>query len=123
MQIADSEAKRFHGDAVGRLGLSRTIIEAIVAAVRRAVDAVAIYIFGSYARGDQRPGSDVDIYVITPDAREGRHAAVVRIGVELFGLGMPRDVLAETPEGFASKASVLGSVESDVRREGVLVYG
>lgn len=110
-------------DNISRIDLPQALIERIVASIRRAVDAVAVYIFGSFARGDQKAGSDIDIYVVTPDATESRHGAVVKIGVELFGLGMPRDVLAESPEGFARKAAVLGSVEYDVQKEGVLIYG
>lgn len=108
---------------INRIDLPQALIERIVAAVRRAVDTVAVYIFGSFARGDQKVDSDIDIYVVTPDAAENRHDAVVKIGVELFGLGVARDVLAGSPEQFAQKAAILGSVESDVRREGVLIYG
>ena len=121
--IETSHGVTMRYDNISRIDLPQALIERIVASIRRVVDAVAVYIFGSFARGDQKSDSDIDIYVVTPDAAENRHKTVVKIGVELFGLGRPRDVLVESPEGFARKAAVLGSVESDVQKEGVLIYG
>lgn len=110
-------------EAMARIALPAAVLERIVSSARRAVNVAAVYIFGSYARGDQRPDSDIDIYVVTPDAEKSRHDAVVGIGTELFGLGMARDILASSPESFAQRALIPGSVESDVAREGVLIYG
>lgn len=109
--------------ALERIQLPRTLLERVVASITSAVNVAAIYIFGSYARGSQHENSDLDIYVVTPDAEEDRHNAVVRIGVGLFGLGIPRDILAAGQREFDDKANVPGSVESDVVREGVLLYG
>lgn len=55
----------------------------------------AVAVFGSVARGDQQPGSDLDFLVeLEPDARA---IEILSIGVELEdALGVPVDV--GTPE-------------------------
>lgn len=117
------KTQKLRREAMERIALPSEVLERIVTSARRAVNVAAIYIFGSYARGDQHPDSDIDIYVVTPDAEKSRHDAVVSIGTELFGLGMARDVLAASPDSFAQRTLIPGSVESDVAQEGVLIYG
>ena len=43
-------------------------LDDIVGSIVSTVPTDAIYVFGSYARGEQTPDSDVDLYVV---AREG----------------------------------------------------
>ena len=45
----------------------RTVQEYLVAVRRSGLDARRAVLFGSYARGDARPDSDVDILVIAPE--------------------------------------------------------
>lgn len=48
--------------------------------------------FGSHARGDAGPDSDLDFLVIERDV-PNRHAEMVRLGREVASLGVPIDVL------------------------------
>ena len=43
-------------------------LDDIVGSIVSTVPTDAIYVFGSYARGEQTPDSDVDLYVVTKDA-------------------------------------------------------
>ena len=51
-----------------------------------------VLLFGSHARGDAGPDSDLDFLVIERDV-PNRHAEMVRLGREVASLGVPIDVL------------------------------
>jgi len=53
---------------------------------------VRVILFGSHARGDARPGSDLDFLVIRPHVSD-RHAEMVRLRGVLHDLLRPIDVL------------------------------
>ena len=53
-----------------------------------------IILFGSYARGDPRPESDVDLLVVMRTRREGEQSLLIRQAIECpFGL----DLIVRTP--------------------------
>jgi predicted nucleotidyltransferase len=56
-----------------------------------------VILFGSHARGEERPDSDVDFLVIEP-AIEDRFAEAVRLSDLLGGLGVPADVVVVSQE-------------------------
>jgi predicted nucleotidyltransferase len=77
-------------------------LAAAVEIVREASpDAVALYVFGSHARGDARPGSDVDLALLAPRALESvarfalqeRIAAALHADVDLIDLRAASAVL------------------------------
>ncbi|MBS1868481.1 MAG: nucleotidyltransferase domain-containing protein [Actinobacteria bacterium] len=51
-----------------------------------------VLLFGSHARGDAGPDSDLDFLVIERDV-PNRHEEMVRLGREVASLGVPIDVL------------------------------
>ena len=53
--------------------------------------------FGSYARGEAKPGSDLDLVVVLPTVENTREAAI-SIRRLLAGLPAPKDVVVATPE-------------------------
>jgi uncharacterized protein len=74
-------------------GFLRTPIERLV----RALAPTRIVLFGSYAKGAQRPGSDVDLLVVADASGEGGAAA--RRARQLVATSFPPiDVVLCTPE-------------------------
>lgn len=96
---------------------------AIQEMVRRIVegfDPEKIILFGSQARGDSGPDSDVDLLVIMDTA--AKRDAAVRIGVALHALGVPKDVIVITPGEFERRKNIVGTVAYPAHHEGRILY-
>ncbi|HEY5792716.1 MAG TPA: nucleotidyltransferase domain-containing protein [Chthoniobacterales bacterium] len=91
--------------------------------LRKGLDPEAIYLFGSYARGEETPDSDVDFLVIVPhsDLPRYRRSQIAReIAADAR---LPKDILVLTREEWQRGLRVPVSLPSTVRREGRLLYG
>jgi predicted nucleotidyltransferase len=99
----------------------KEIIQTIVSRIAEAIQPQQIILFGSWARGERGPHSDIDILVVKESAlpRPQRYAEVRRL---FWGLGVPMDILVYTPEEFARYQSVPGSFTHTVAREGKVLY-
>ena len=109
-----------------RIDLPQSTINGIVDSIRRAVpDVEEIYVFGSYARREDGPDSDIDLYVVTPSAGcwRGEAEAGVDAMLELRWLRKSKDVIVSTPERFRERAGYSHTLEANVAREGILIYG
>jgi uncharacterized protein len=76
-----------------------------------------VVLFGSHARGDAGPDSDLDFLVIERDVPD-RHAEMVRLGRELRSLGVPVDVVVVSEAYAADWADVEGSMVHAALSEG-----
>ena len=101
---------------------AESIIRRIVERVVKKFDPIAVWLFGSVARGDCDRHSDVDLMVIMPDGTDCR-ATTVNILVELADSMLPKDVVVNTPSLFARTVDRVGSVQYSVRKHGVMLYG
>jgi predicted nucleotidyltransferase len=90
-------------------------IRSIVAAYRPA----RVLLFGSQARGDASPESDVDLLVIFDDDRDRRER---RVGIRELLSHMPfaKDILVASTADVAHAAP--GSVVATALRDGIVVY-
>jgi predicted nucleotidyltransferase len=80
-----------------------------------------IILFGSQARGDARPDSDVDLIVVMRDV-PNRRSAAVDVRTALRGIPLALDVLVTTPEQLIEDADLIGTVFRPAVREGVTIY-
>jgi predicted nucleotidyltransferase len=95
-----------------------TLRDAVAAAVGEQVSAVIL--FGSIARGEATPESDVDLAVIAPKTWQGRIELVDRVRSRL---GNDCDVVVFTPRDFQRLAKSGESVVSDIIRDGIALIG
>lgn len=91
--------------------------------VRRIVEAAApekIILFGSAARGEMGPDSDLDLLVIK--SCEDRREVARAISESLRGIGVPKDVLVVTPEDVEEQKDIPGMTIRAALREGKILY-
>ncbi len=91
--------------------------------VKRIVEAVApekIILFGSAARGEMGPDSDLDLLVVKACDRPREEARIIRR--KLIGIAMPIDVLVETPEHLEEHKDTIGYIYRPALREGKVIY-
>lgn len=74
---------------------SADLIEEIVKRLTKAVRPVRVILFGSAARGEMGPASDVDLLVVVPDGTRRRDASRKAFRA-LSGLGIAKDVIVVT---------------------------
>ena len=100
--------------------------EIIEEMTRRLVDychPVRIYLFGSEARGDAGPDSDLDFMVVLPDDTPDDVMRSSGGYKSLSGLGIPKDVIPWRQSDFEGRAAyVPTSLPATVVREGKLLY-
>jgi len=83
-----------------------------------------IILFGSHARGEETPESDIDLCVLT--SVKDRHPIdlIVDFRTKLYGVKKkPMDLLAYNQDHFYNSASRASSFEHEIATEGVLIYG
>ena len=80
-----------------------------------------IILFGSYANGTATENSDVDLLVVSRSTRP-RPEREVRLTRELFGSGVPYDLLVLTPEEMAERLRRNGPFIREILSTGQIVY-
>ena len=80
-----------------------------------------IVMFGSAARRDIGPDSDIDLLVIMPEGTQ-RRATAQKLYREISGVGIPFDVLVATPSDILKHKDNIGLIYRSALREGIEVY-
>jgi len=99
--------------------------DAIAEITRRLVDYFhpdRIYLFGSAARGEYRPGSDLDFLVLLPDGSSRELLLSGREYERLAGIPVPVDVVPIRRSTFEARKNWLMSLPAIALREGRIVY-
>jgi predicted nucleotidyltransferase len=96
-------------------------IDEMVERIVRQFDPQRIILFGSHARGDAGPDSDVDLLIVMPVAGSAREKAI-EIGVALHDIRLPKDLIVTTPEEFEWRKDTIGTIEWPAWHEGKTVY-
>ena len=82
-----------------------------------------IYLFGSYANGSWHEGSDFDFYIVVDDRSDDLAALTTQAYRAIRHIKQhPVDIVVGTASRFEHRKNI-PSVEHDVDREGVLLYG
>jgi predicted nucleotidyltransferase len=92
------------------------IVRRIVAAVRPQ----KIILFGSAARGEMGPDSDLDLLVIKACGHRRRTA--MDIERSLIGIGTPTDIIVATPDDIECYKDTIGLIYRPALREGKTIY-
>jgi len=104
--------------------LVKTELDNILGALADTGIVSQVILFGSYAKGEERPGSDIDLCVLTPV--EDRHPIDITVDfkTKLYGVKtMPLDLIAYNRDVFWYHAERPTSFEHEIAETGVTIYG
>lgn len=96
-------------------------IDQLVKSVVEAVQPLKIILFGSAARDNTTPDSDVDLLVVMPEGIHRRETARY-LYKHLGETGIPVDILVATPDDLKRHKNNIGLIYRTVLQEGKEVY-
>jgi len=80
-----------------------------------------IVLFGSHARGNTGPDSDVDILVIMP-VNGSRRKTQVNIRCEIHDIPVAKDIVVVTPSEAERQQHLAGTIVRPAMQEGHILY-
>lgn len=101
--------------------IDEVVLKEITRRLVQAAEPDRIILFGSRARGDHRPDSDVDFLIVKSGAESTRDCEV-RAYAALGGLRVPADILCYTREEVERWSSARNHVVARALREGRVIY-
>ena len=93
----------------------------VIDRIARKFKPVQIILFGSWARGEAREDSDLDLLVVLPRVEHKRKAAI-EVLRSLNGLPISKDVVVTTPEEIKARGHVVGDILRPALQEGKIIY-
>jgi predicted nucleotidyltransferase len=105
--------------------LSQQAIDQLVQTIVQEVDPEAVILFGSHARGDARPDSDIDLMVIEQapfSAQRSRRAEYGRLSTALREFPRALDILLYSREEFDYWKDSPNHVVGHAQREGRVLH-
>lgn len=97
------------------------VIEQLIRRIIELVQPLRIILFGSAARGEMGPDSDIDVLVVMPDGVHRRQTAQL-LYRQIRGLGVPFDILVATPNDLEMHKDNIGMIYQSILQEGREVY-
>ena len=80
-----------------------------------------IILFGSFARGDAGPDSDLDLLVVLDQVENKRNSTAAMLDT-LADLPISKDVVVTTPDEIARRGHLVGTILRPALREGAVLY-
>jgi len=109
---------------IRRATLTDPVLDRMTRAIVQQIDPVRIVLFGSRARGDERPDSDYDLMVELATGDQ-YHEAVGKVQAAIRPAtprGVEVDVVVRAPGELAERRDDPGWMDWDIAREGVVLY-
>lgn len=95
-------------------------LEEVVRRIVAVAQPERIILFGSGARGERGPNSDLDLLVVKSGVHRRRLAQTIYR--HLFGIPVPVDIIVVTPEDVSAFRGKVGTIIEPALREGRVVY-
>lgn len=100
--------------------MSQEVLDEIIRRIVEVAQPEKIILFGSAARGEMGPNSDLDLLVVKSGAHRRRLAQDTYMN--LIGVGQAVDIIVVTPEDVERYQDAIGLVLDPALREGKTVY-
>ncbi len=103
---------------------TKQLIKVMVQRLVRQFDPEQIILFGSQARGDAGPDSDIDLLVVMPLKNPRREKRNLELAMRrtVFDIKFPNDIIVVTPEEVAWQKDIPGTIVRPALLEGKSVY-
>ncbi len=98
------------------------IIEEMVRRIAEKFSPQKIILFGSRAKPNPAPDSDVDLLVIVKNAKD-RRSLRIAMRRAVNGLGLAKDIIVMSNREFAVKRKIPGTIAYPADQEGKVLYG
>ncbi len=89
--------------------------------IRHACNPRRIVLFGSHARGQAGPGSDVDLLVVLDHITDRRREAVALRRL-LADIPVAKDVVLTTPDEITRRGGLIGTLLRPALRDGIVLH-
>ena len=99
----------------------QTILDEIIRRIVEVAQPDRIILFGSAARGQMGPDSDLDFLVVKAGVAHRRRLAQ-QVYLGLFGIPVPVDVIVVSPQDIEAYGDKVGTIIAPALREGKVVY-
>ena len=100
---------------------TENVIAAMTERIVQQFDPLRIILFGSQARGDAGPWSDVDLLVVLPEVANKREVAV-EVRRALANFTVSKDIIVTTPDEIERRGDLIGTILRPALREGKVLY-
>ena len=103
-----------------------TLLHQMVESIVREVAPETIILFGSRARGDARPDSDIDLLVVESEPfspQRSRRKVAARLYMALRGLAISKNILLYSRDEFNHWKNSLNHIVGRAHREGRVLHG
>ena len=100
--------------------VSDEILQEIVRRIVRVAKPEKIILFGSAAREEMGPDSDLDFLVIK--SCKNRRKTARKIRRRLIGIGIPKDIIVATPQDMERYKDTIGLIYRPALKEGKVLY-
>lgn len=102
--------------------LPEAIKARIVRKIKDIASPVRVILFGSYAYGSPKPGSDIDIVVVLEKSVSKMRDSDI-IGRALRDIRIPKDIIVTTREEYDFYRKEPGSIFRTIAEKGITIYG
>jgi UTP:GlnB (protein PII) uridylyltransferase len=102
--------------------VSREDIQKMVDLIVERFQPEKVILFGSYARGEAGPDSDVDLVVVTRDETTDVREQAVAIGSAIRQVPVAKDILVRTRRQFEQETAAYWTVFHEAAAEGVVLF-
>ena len=101
--------------------VKQKVLDEIIRRIVEVAQPEKIIMFGSAARGEMGPNSDVDVLVVKSDV-EHRGRLTGDIYMNLIGVGQAIDVVVVTPKDIERYRDSIGLIIKPALQEGEVIY-
>ena len=101
--------------------VDENLLQRVVDSILKVSQPERIIMFGSAAKGNMGPDSDLDLLVIEPEFSDARQESI-RLRAVLRSFEIPIDIFPMKPERFEETKNVIGGLAFPANKYGVVIY-